>query len=490
MYSFQGSAITKYGSSVYISGDYGYFHIQNECIKVNDSTGAIDTDFSCSGDSAIYSLEIDENNLYLGGSFYLASGPTYVAPIDPATGNLVTNISFYKILKTIYSDVKTVISDGAGGIYVGGDFTRVNGVTRNRAAHIKSDGTLGAWNPNCNNSVTSLIKDGSNIYLSGQFTTVGGTARNYAAKVNDSTGTLDSSWNPNCNNLVSTMIKDGSAIYLGGYFTTVGGTTRNYAAKVNDSNAALDSSWNPNLNSVVSTIYKDGSNIYLGGSFTTLGGTTRNYAAKVNDSNATLDSSWNPSPNSTINSFLKDGANLYLGGSFTTIGGVSIKGFAKTNTTDATIDASWNYSLDASPQVTSIIKSGSYLYVAGIFTKASNVKNYGIIRIDSSTGVLDTNWTGPVSFNNKFITNVDSYIYLYGSTRVIQQTLNNGFSVVSPSTGNQISGTFKHTYAYYDTSGSAIRSLRKITNGTAFVQNSILNNIIRIYDTRYNTMRN
>jgi hypothetical protein len=99
-------------------------------------------------------------------------------------------------------------------LYAGGEFTTIGGTARNRLAAIDVNGTLGSWNPNANNAVSSLAISGSTVYAGGYFTTIGGIARNRLAAM-DVNGTLGS-WNPDANNYVNTLAVSGSTVYAGG----------------------------------------------------------------------------------------------------------------------------------------------------------------------------------------------------------------------------------------------------------------------------------
>lgn len=149
-------------------------------------------------------------------------------------------------------------------IYFVGEFSEVNGMTRNGLAAVDSDGNLLPWNPNAGSGaiVKSVDNIGSNIYFGGFFSTVGGVGRNNAAAVNTDNNLL--SWNPNVNSLVADLVADGSTVYLIGSFTQVGGVGRNRAAAVNSTTGAL-LSWNPNLNSSCIDMAKFGSSIYMTG---------------------------------------------------------------------------------------------------------------------------------------------------------------------------------------------------------------------------------
>src|SRR3954465_12866220 len=106
--------------------------------------------------------------------------------------------------------VKVVVVQPDGKILLGGDFTTLapNGgllVTRNRIARLNPDGTLdNAFNPNANNSVSSLaLQPDGKILAGGSFSSIGGQTRNFMARLDATTGLADS-FDPNANgNVVS-----------------------------------------------------------------------------------------------------------------------------------------------------------------------------------------------------------------------------------------------------------------------------------------------
>ena len=81
-----------------------------------------------------------------------------------------------------------VASDGAGGWYIGGYFTAVGGLPRSNLAHVASDLSVSAWNPNANGAVYALAVSGSTVYAGGDFTSIGGQARNRIAALDATTG--------------------------------------------------------------------------------------------------------------------------------------------------------------------------------------------------------------------------------------------------------------------------------------------------------------
>ena len=229
----------------------GSFRVQAQTVRTTVSPG-----FNGSV-SAI--TEPDSNGVrYLGGAFtaFDALDTGARALVDLTTG--AVNRAFPKVTGGIGS-VYASAPDGSGGFYIGGQFTEVDGMPRNNAAHIQSDGSLDpSWNPNLNGNVGTLAVSGSTVYLGGAFTTVGGTTRNRAAAVGTD-GTL-TAWNPNVGGgSVRTLAVSGSTVYLGGDFTTVGGTSRNYAAAVGTDGTLT--SWNPNVNANVYALAVSGSTV-------------------------------------------------------------------------------------------------------------------------------------------------------------------------------------------------------------------------------------
>jgi len=163
------------------------------------------------------------NTTYIGGQFdnvgyYTGSG----AVLDLSSGNY--NPSFPKV----NGPINVVISDDAGGWYIGGEFTLVDGYQRNNAAHIKNDMTVSNWNPNVHfqsgsdGKVYSLYKNGNKIYIGGFFDMVGDSSRILLACVDSANANVTSfdakmvSNNPN-NGVYALAIKD-TLVYLGGSF--------------------------------------------------------------------------------------------------------------------------------------------------------------------------------------------------------------------------------------------------------------------------------
>jgi len=136
---------------------------------------------------------------------------------------------------------------------ISGAVYTINSVYRIDATTLEADIS---WHPTFNATagpsgpdIPGMCTDGTYIYIGGDFTSVNGVSHSKIARFVGTTGALDS-WNPgtiagNINTLTADPSQD--VIYMGGSLSTVNGTTRNGMAAVKISDASLWSTWNPNV---------------------------------------------------------------------------------------------------------------------------------------------------------------------------------------------------------------------------------------------------
>ncbi len=304
---------------------------------------------NCNATVKCVAFQPSDNKILIGGAFTAIGGVTRNRIARLNTDGSVDSTFNPNCNATINS---IVIQPSDGKILIGGLFTAIGGVTYNRIARLNTDGSVDSTfiNPNCNAAVYSIAVQPSDgkILIGGTFILVGGVTRNYIARLNTD-GSVDSSFNPNCNESVRSIVvqpSDGK-ILIGGTFTTVGGVTRNYIARLN-TDGSVDSSFNPNCNIyVISIVIQPSDNkILIGGSFTTVGGVTYNHIARLN-TDGSVDSTFNPNCNATINSIAvqpSDG-KILIGGTFTAVGGVTRNRIARLNT-DGSVDSFFNPNCD------------------------------------------------------------------------------------------------------------------------------------------------
>lgn len=192
---------------------------------------------------------VNPDVIYLGGNFtYVGPNTGSGAKINTSTGAIITSPSLAGV--RVNGNIITSISDGAGGFYIGGAFTKVGTTTRNRIAHILPNGSLDPdFNPNADGQVTTLAlsSNGAILYAGGSFTSIGGALRNSLAALNTTTG-LATVFDPNADDEVQALLlsSDGSTLYVGGSFTFIGDESRSHIAALNTT-TGLATIFNPGI---------------------------------------------------------------------------------------------------------------------------------------------------------------------------------------------------------------------------------------------------
>ena len=151
-------------------------------------------------------------------------------------------------------------------VYVTGEFTKArpagsaagsNEVIRtNLLAYDIRTGVLNTtWKPTLNGkgAVITASADGSRIFVGGSFTRVSGVTRNRIVALDARTGVVVSKWNVNVNARIRSMAVYGTKLYFGGIFTTVGGKTRTRLASVSTVDGTL-MAWAPRADAEVLAI--------------------------------------------------------------------------------------------------------------------------------------------------------------------------------------------------------------------------------------------
>ena len=307
------------------------------------------------------------------------------------------------------STVNAIALQPDGKILVGGAFTTIVSTTRNRIARLNADGTLdGGFNPNANNTVNAIaLQPDGKIVVVGSFGSIVSTARNRIARLNTD-GTLDGSFNPNAGSIVNAIaLQPDGKIVVGGSFTTMGGVGRNFVARLN-TDGTLDGGFNPNANNVVSaiTIQPDG-RILIGGSFTTVGGTTRNRIARLN-ADGTLDGSFNPNANGAVGAIaIQPDGKILVGGAFTSIVSTARNRIARLNA-DGTLDGSFNPGAASTVNAIALQPDGK-IVVGGGFAVIAGATRSNIARLNAD-GTIDAD------FNPAASSTVNVIVLAQGST--------------------------------------------------------------------------
>src|SRR5262245_2125056 len=318
--------------------------------------------------------------------FAAFGGSTLAAPgdVDPEFNPDANGIVYCTALQT------------GGKIVVGGEFTTMNGVVRNRIARLNKDGTLDTgFDPGADNVVFSIAlqSDGKAI-VAGGFTNLGGMACGRIARLNPN-GMPDSSFNPLGNASVRTVtVQSDGKIVIGGAFTSLGGVPRNRIARLNR-DGTVEPGFNPDADGVVySTAVDPAGNIIVRGDFSRVGGVARNRIARLN-ADGTLDPSFDPNISGvTFLGFsslaLQVDGKVLVGGDFTTVGGTARSYLARVNT-DGTLDTGFNPNPDF--DVLSIaVQTDGAIVIGGGFSMVGGMAHDSIAQI-SLNGTLSPGFT-------------------------------------------------------------------------------------------------
>ncbi len=170
-------------------------------------------------------------NTYIGGSFDTIGpgvGGAGSIAVSSATGKAVVQDA-----QATGGNVLAIVSDGFGGYYIGGSFTKVKGIACPSLAHITSAGSLDTVHPFCtlglSGTVRALSVADALVAVGGNFTL--GTHSNLVF-LDGSGGVHASGGDPDSTNAtVNAIATDGLYFYVGGSFTLQGATAVSNLAK-------------------------------------------------------------------------------------------------------------------------------------------------------------------------------------------------------------------------------------------------------------------
>lgn len=223
-------------------------------------------------DGVVYAIGQSGSTVVVGGSFDSVTphggspmSVQYLTAFTDGTGAIISGFS-----PTVNGTVEAIApGPTAGTVYVGGDFSTIDGVNTKMALISTSTGAIvsGWHSPSFNGVVNTIVSSGGQVFAGGYFTTVGGQSRVGLVALNSTTGAVNSYSVPSftghhnygrlCNPATTscaeagTGIKsmdispDGTRMIAIGNFVNVSGTTHDQAALIDlgSTGATVDPNW-------------------------------------------------------------------------------------------------------------------------------------------------------------------------------------------------------------------------------------------------------
>jgi uncharacterized delta-60 repeat protein len=357
----------------------------------NSGTGLDNTALSC--------LVQTDGRILIAGTFtaYNGVGRIYLARLN-TDGSLH---SAFNVSTGANGSARVIVQQPDGKILVGGDFTWINGVSRNRIARLNADGSLDAtFDPGtgANNIITAvLLQSDGKVVVTGFFTSFNGTTLTRIARLN-ADGSLDATFNPGTGasgTITTAQLQSDGKIVIGGNFTSYNGTARNRIARIN-SDGTLDATFAPGSGANQTINYlclqSDGK-VIIGGVFTTYNGTGRVRLARLN-TNGTLDGTFGVGTGALGNvdaiAVQSDG-KILIGGSFTSYNGTSRNRIARVNA-NGSLDGTFAVGTGASSGVSGIaLQTDGKIILGGSFTTYNGTGRNYLARVNTD-GSLDTSF--------------------------------------------------------------------------------------------------
>lgn len=405
---------------ILVGGMFSTFNgISRSCVARLNGDGTLDPTFGAGlagvsgGDSwAVWSLALQsDGKVLIGGRFTTVNGVGRgcLARLH-ADGSLDTAFANGESGANTNATVQALAVQADGKVLLGGSFTVVNGVTRNRIARLNADGTLdgayGAGLSGSDNYVNTLsLQDDGKLIACGDFATLNGSYSRHVARLNTD-GTVDTAFGHSSGPdswVMVTADGGGGKTLIGGHFTSVSGVKRGSLARLNG-DGTLDSSFGNGLagadGDVSAIVRQADGKVLVGGYFTKMNGTTRSTIARVN-ADGTLDSGFVAGTITSgygfgvINTMaVQPDGKILIGGFFESVGGIPRGRIARLNG-DGTLDPTFGGGLaGANSYVYAIaVQPDGKVLIGGDFNEINGTPRGRLARLNSD-GSLDGSFGG------------------------------------------------------------------------------------------------
>ena len=389
-------------------------------------------------DGSVRTIAVDEemDRIYLSGDF------TQLRKNDAPFRRFFTSFSvdgaelneaeLIEATPEVDGTVRDIISDGSGGKFITGEFTKVGNFDRQNIAHINADNQVTALNLDIDGTVYDVHLDAERdvLYIAGEFNTVNGVERKNIFAIDYSSYEI-LPFNPNVNDLVYDIEQRNDTIFIAGQFYEVGEESKFSIVYDPETQEALDKG--PVTNNNVTAAVPDGNGgWFIAGRFSSVKDSARTRIAQI-DQNGNP-TAWNASVIRTlgvtrIRSLHLHEGYLYVGGYFNEVNGEFRNNAAKL---DASTGDLMPWSPDPNDDVWEIGIYNDSLLLGGGFTEIDEVTDKRFLALVDQEGgnvsdYFDVNLNATVC---SFIIN-NEFIHLVGDFSVIGGTNSNLFATIN-----------------------------------------------------------
>jgi uncharacterized delta-60 repeat protein len=396
--------------------------------------------------------------------------------------------------------VRIIVAQPDAKILIGGDFSTVRGARRNRIARLNTDGTVDrsfkgvdfSFIPTASGiagSIFSLaLQSDRKVVMGGNFTSVNGVTRNFIARLN-ADGTLDSAFDAGMSaslgslGLFSMALQSDGKILIGGYFGSFGTTIRRIIARLNTDgrlDTGFDASPGPN-EEVYSVFALPDGKVLVGGRFTSFNQNGRNYIARLNP-NGKLDLTFHGQVKMDVRSIaMQSDGKVVLGG----FPGGLTAGTCLVRLVPDGLDPGFETDLAEGRQVQSVAaQNDDKLLVAGNFAVFRGASRNGIARLNRD-GSLDEDFDPGTGADARVVcvtTQMDGKVLIGGAFHSFDGTARNYIARLNAN------GTLDPTFDPGGGPNNVIKSLSLQTNGKVVIAGSFsyVNNSNRTSIARLN----
>jgi Domain of unknown function (DUF5122) beta-propeller len=337
--------IARAGGVVYIAGLFQHVRpagapagshqtARSFIAALNGSTGQLMTNWHPGLNGPVRALVVAGNgrSILVGGDFTEAGGATHkhIARISACLNPNGAACSAAAVVDPSFKGATNhsvhALAVSGGRIFVGGQFSRVDGVNRKNLAALNADGAIVRWGAGADAEVHSLLlsPNGKRLFVGGAFQHIGGSPQRHLAAVTTAGGVL-LPWKTHPAAKVKGLAENAAGLFVAG--AGFGG----YIERVRLTNGKVE--WKNWADGNIEGVSVAGPNLFVTGHFRQVGSKAwpRVHLAALNEASGKIDPTWQVQENGILGGFSVAAYpnNLYVGGNFTKIGGVQQEGFAQ-----------------------------------------------------------------------------------------------------------------------------------------------------------------